>query len=273
MAKITHYRTVFLSDIHLGDADCKADFLLDFLNHSRIDTLYLIGDIIDMWAMSRQFCWPDSHNKLLHRFMQMPSAGTRVIYLPGNHDEPAQRYDGMALGEIEIHREYIHTLANGKKLLLMHGDQFDQEVCFGPLHAWLGDKAYRSLMFVNRWYNRYRVWRGHDYWSLAGFLKSHVRGASEAITRYREIGCAYARQRGLDGIVCGHIHHPEVTTVSGTLYCNDGDWVENCSALTEDRRGNLQLIFWTGVKQSIDSDLNPQGATVHKLRDLGARAA
>jgi UDP-2,3-diacylglucosamine pyrophosphatase LpxH len=252
MGRRTHYRTVFLSDIHLGDKDCKADFLLDFLEHSRIDCLYLIGDIIDMWAMSRQFLWPDAHNRLLHRLMSLPGEGTRVIYLPGNHDEPAQRYDGMALGDIEIHREYIHTLADGRKLLLMHGDQFDQEVCFGPMHAWIGDKAYKLLLFVNRWYNRYRVWRGHDYWSLAGYIKQRVSGASEAIARYRQIGCRYASERGVDGIVCGHIHHPEITEQDGMLYCNDGDWVENCSALTEDRHGKLNLLFWTRQQQRAD---------------------
>lgn len=248
MGKRTHYRTVFLSDIHLGYRDCKAEFLLDFLQSSQIDQVYLIGDIIDMWALSRQFLWPDSHNLLLHKLMSLPNEGTRVIYLPGNHDEPAQRYDGMALGDIEIHREYIHTLANGDKLLLLHGDQFDQEVCFGPIHAWVGDKAYQLLLFVNRWYNRYRVFRGHAYWSLAGYIKTRVSGASEAIARYRRIACRYAQERGVDGIVCGHIHHPEITRVDDVLYCNDGDWVENCSALTEDHQGNLALVYWALTK-------------------------
>lgn len=249
MGARNHYRTVFLSDIHLGDRDCKAEFLLDFLSRSRIGTLYLIGDIVDMWAMSRQFLWPDAHNRLFHLLLNLPAEGTRVIYLPGNHDEPAQRYDGMVFGDVEIHREYIHTLANGKKLLLMHGDQFDQEVCFGPLHAWIGDKAYKFLLFVNRWYNRYRVMRGHDYWSLAGYIKSRVSGANEAINRYRDIGCRYAARAGVDGIVCGHIHHPEITEQDGILYCNDGDWVENCSALVEDQNGSLSLVYWTGVQQ------------------------
>jgi UDP-2,3-diacylglucosamine pyrophosphatase LpxH len=262
MAKRNFYRTVFLSDIHLGDKDCKAEFLLDFLDNSRIECLYLIGDIIDMWAMSRQFLWPDAHNRVLHKLMSLPAEGTRVIYLPGNHDQPAQRYDGMALGDIEIHREYIHTLADGRKLLLMHGDQFDQEVCFGPLHAWVGDKAYKLLLFVNRWYNRLRVWRGHDYWSLAGYIKQRVSGASEAIARYRDLGCQYASERGLDGIVCGHIHHPEITEQDGMLYCNDGDWVENCSALTEDSAGNLALVYWTVLQAQATVRSLPQLVSV-----------
>lgn len=250
MEKTTHYRTVFLSDIHLGHQDCKADFLLDFLQHSRIDCLYLVGDIIDMWAMSRQFLWPHSHNCLLHQLLHISRNGTRVIYLPGNHDEPAQRYDGMAFGDVEIHRQYIHTTAKGQKLLLVHGDQFDQEVCFGPLHAWIGDKGYQLLLFLNRWYNRYRALRGHSYWSLAGYIKNRVAGANEAIARYREIGCRYASMMGVDGIVCGHIHHPEIREQDGILYCNDGDWVENCSALTEDLQGNLSLVYWTNIKQA-----------------------
>lgn len=250
MARFKHYRTVFLSDIHLGDKHCKADFLIDFLSHSRIDTLYLIGDIVDMWAMRRQFLWPESHNRIFHLLLNLPGKGTRVIYLPGNHDEPAQHYDGMVFCDVEIHREYIHTTAAGKKLLLMHGDQFDQEVCFGPLHAWIGDKGYKLLLFLNRWYNRYRVMRGHDYWSLAGYIKSRVRGASDAISRYRDIGCRHAASMGVDGIVCGHIHHPEITEQNGILYCNDGDWVENCSALVEDHQGSLELVYWTGVHQA-----------------------
>lgn len=273
MGKHTHYRTVFISDVHLGDTDCKAEYLLDFLDHSRIDTLYLIGDIIDMWALSRQFSWPDAHNRLLHRFLQMPAQGTRVIYLPGNHDEPAQRYDGMAFGDIEIHREYIHTTQNGRKLLIMHGDQFDQEVCFGPLHHWVGDKAYKLLMFSNRWYNRFRIWRGHDYWSLAGYLKSRVKGAADAIARYRDIGCREAASRGLDGIVCGHIHHPEITSVNGVQYCNDGDWVENCSALTEDQHGNLRLVYWTGVRATADAEQRNAVINVHPLPGIGVKAA
>lgn len=255
MGKRRQYRTLFLSDIHLGYQDCKADFLLDFLQNCQAEQVYLIGDIIDMWALSRQFLWPESHNRLLHRLMSLPAEGTRVVYLPGNHDEPAQRYDGMALGDIEIHREYIHTLANGTKFLLMHGDQFDQEVCFGPFHAWIGDKAYQLLLFVNRWYNRYRVMRGHAYWSLAGYVKNRVSGASDAIARYRDIACRYAQERGVDGIVCGHIHHPEITQSGAVLYCNDGDWVENCSALTEDHQGNLELIYWTMIRSQTDLHL------------------
>ncbi|MDF2178236.1 UDP-2,3-diacylglucosamine diphosphatase [Aliiglaciecola sp. CAU 1673] len=268
MTKVTHYRSVWLSDIHLGYKDCKAEYLLDFLSHSKIETLYLVGDIVDMWAMSRQFIWPKSHNQLFHRLLSLPREGTRVIYLPGNHDEPAQKYDGMVFGDVEIHRQYIHTTAEGKKLLLLHGDQFDQEVCFGPLHAWIGDKAYDLLLFVNRWYNKVRNMLGYSYWSLAGYIKSRVRGANEAIGRYRDIGCRTARESGMDGIVCGHIHHPEVSEHDGILYCNTGDWIENCSALTEDKNGKLSLMYWTEIQAQAKLHSIPG-----KAQTAGKRAA
>lgn len=244
MATKQQYRTVWISDIHLGSRDCKAEYLLDFLQRSEIETLYLVGDIVDMWAMSKQFLWPKAHNDLFHYILNLPHQNTKVIYLPGNHDEPAQKYDGMLFGEVEIHREYIHTTVDGKKLLLLHGDIFDQQVCFGALEAWLGDKGYDFLMFLNRWYNRVRNYFGHPYWSLAGYIKSRISGANKAITRYREACANRAREMGVDGIVCGHIHHPEVVDMDGITYYNDGDWIENCSALTEDEKGNIQLVSW-----------------------------
>lgn len=242
---IAHYRTVWLSDIHLGNKDCKAEYLLDFLNHSKIDTLYLVGDIVDMWALSRQFRWPEAHNQVMHKLMALSQSDTKVIYLPGNHDEPLQKYDGMAFGEVDIKREYVHTNADGKRYLILHGDQFDQQVCFGALQAWIGDKGYDLLLFLNRWYNRFRAWSGRPYWSLAGYIKERIHGANLAIDRYRNACVNRAREMGLDGVVCGHIHHPEISQVDGITYYNDGDWVENCSALTEDHNGNMQLVYWT----------------------------
>jgi UDP-2,3-diacylglucosamine pyrophosphatase LpxH len=248
-----HYRTVWLSDIHLGCQDCKAEHLLDFLENTKIDNLFLVGDIVDLWAMSKQFRWPTSHNQLLHKLLSLSEVNdeghmTKVIYLPGNHDEPAQKYDQMSFGHVEIHREYVHTTADGKKLLLLHGDQFDQEVCFGKAQAWIGDKGYEFLLFLNRWYNFIRSKHGYPYWSLAGYIKTRIRGANDAIARYRNAAIKRAKKEGLDGIVCGHIHHPEMTTVDGITYYNDGDWVENCSALTEDHEGNMNLVYWAKVR-------------------------
>lgn len=240
-----HLKTAWLSDIHLGNKDCKASYLLDFLDNHQIDRLYLVGDIIDMWAMSKQFRWPDSHNQVLHKIWQISQDETEVIYLPGNHDEPLQKYSGMSFGHIQVARECIHTTEKGQKLLVLHGDQFDEQVCFGPIHAWIGDKAYDLLLFINRWFNQIRKLRKKPYWSLAGHIKSHIKSANVAIERYKKACCARALENRLDGVVCGHIHHPEISHVDGIDYFNDGDWIENCSALTEDNQGNLNLVFWT----------------------------
>lgn len=240
-----HFKTVWLSDIHLGNKDCKAEYLLDFLETNTFETLYLVGDIIDMWAMSRQFRWPETHNQVLHKLMALSHNGCKIIYLPGNHDEPLQKYDGMAFGDVDVKREYVHESADGKRYLVLHGDQFDEEVCFGPIQAWIGDKGYDLLLFLNRWYNRYQAWRGRSYWSLAGYIKQRIDGANKAIERYRKACCKRAANMGLDGVICGHIHHPEIVDVEGTVYHNDGDWIENCSALTEAQDGTMSLVYWT----------------------------
>lgn len=269
------FRTVWVSDIHLGYRDCKAEYLLDFLQQSQIDTLYLVGDIVDMWALSKKVTWPTSHNALFHYLLNLPNQGTRVIYLPGNHDEPAQKYDGMMFGEIEIHREYVHTTASGKKLLILHGDQFDQEVCFGPVQAWIGDKGYDFLLFLNRWYNKARSWLGFPYWSLAGYIKSRISGANKAIERYRSACLKRATEKGFDGVVCGHIHHPETVQQHHTTYYNTGDWIENCSALTEDEQGNITLLFWAKTSVELPSAevlAIPNGFPVRK-KAVGKQAA
>lgn len=258
--QFAHYRTLWLSDIHLGNKDCKADYLLHFLEHVTVDTLYLVGDIVDMWQMSKQFRWPDTHNQVMHKIMHMSQQGTRVVYLPGNHDAPIQSYSGMAFGDIEIERQLVHTTAQGKRYLVLHGDQFDADVTLGKFHAWIGDKGYDLLLFLNRWYNRFRSWRKNHYWSLAGYIKKHIKGANEAIARYREACTDKARDMGLDGVICGHIHHPESTMENGIHYVNDGDWIENCSALGEDIHGHLKLIYWAEAmhKQATVTVLNPR---------------
>ena len=240
----THYKTLWISDLHLGHRDCKAEHLLHFLENISVGTLYLVGDIIDMWEMTRHFRWPEAHNLVIKKLMLLSDSGTRVIYLPGNHDAPLQRYSGMAFSKIDIARELIHTTADGKRYLVLHGDQFDDEVTLGRFHAWIGDKAYDVLLFINRWYNRYRFWQKREYWSLAGFIKQHIKSANLAIARYREACCNYAKALEVDGIICGHIHHPEQCYLGGIHYVNDGDWVENCTALAEDKYGNLSLIHY-----------------------------
>ena len=245
------HKTVWLSDIHLGCKDCKADLLLNFLQHNTMDTLYLVGDIVDFWALKQQFRWPEAHNKLLQALYSKAKNGTRVIYIPGNHDEIVKPHADTIFGQIEIKRQHIHITADNKKLLVVHGDDYDGQVCFGKFHAWIGDKLYDLILFLNRHFNAYRRKRGYHYWSLASYIKSKVKKANEAIARYRDALLAEAKRQQLDGVVCGHIHHPEVIEQDGMIYCNDGDWIENCSALTENENGELQLVYWTELKTQL----------------------
>lgn len=249
MLNAPHFRSVFISDTHLGNKDCKADFLLHFLNNMTCERLYLVGDIVDMWSMSKQFRWPDSHNAVMHKIIELSHSSTKVIFLPGNHDAPLQKYSGMHFGDIEIHRQYVHKTANNKRYLVMHGDQCDGDVTLGKFHAWIGDKAYDLLLFVNRWFNRIRRWQNGQYWSLAGYIKQRVKGANQAIERYKHAVARRAKGMQLDGVICGHIHHPESDHVNGIHYVNDGDWVENCSALVENEKGVLNLIDWVSYSK------------------------
>jgi UDP-2,3-diacylglucosamine pyrophosphatase LpxH len=248
MAK-THYNAIWLSDLHLGSIDCKAEFILGFLHNVTVEKLYLVGDIVDMWQMSKHFRWPEAHNQVMHQIMHMSKNGTQVIYLPGNHDAPIQKYSGMSFGDIKIQRECIHVTSAGKQYLVLHGDQFDADVTLGRFHAWLGDKGYDLLLFLNRWFNRFRALRKAHYWSLAGYLKQHIKGANAAISRYRQACCERASELALDGVICGHIHHPESTMVNGIHYINDGDWVENCSALVEHTCGTLSLLTFSDFQK------------------------
>lgn len=259
MNNTPHFRSVFISDTHLGNKDCKAEFLLHFLNNMTCDTLYLVGDIVDMWSMSRQFRWPDTHNAVMHKLIAISYTPTKVIFLPGNHDAPLQKYTGMQFGDIDIHRHIVHTTANNKRYLVMHGDQCDGDVTLGKFHAWLGDIAYSLLLFVNRWFNHIRSWRKGHYWSLAGYIKKRVKGANKAIQRYKQATIKHAKDMQLDGVICGHIHHPESDIVNGIHYLNDGDWIENCSALVEDENGRLSLLDWLAyTKQTRVSELDLQ---------------
>jgi UDP-2,3-diacylglucosamine pyrophosphatase LpxH len=263
MVKAPHFRSVFISDTHLGSKDCKAEFLLHFLNNMTCDTLYLVGDIVDMWSMSKQFRWPDAHNEVMHKIITLSHGITKVIFLPGNHDAPLQKYAGMQFGDIEIHRQCIHKTADNKHYLVLHGDQCDDDVTLGKFHAWLGDKAYDTLLFVNRWFNQFRSWRNGHYWSLAGYIKRRIKGANQAIGRYKTATTKRAAEMGLDGVICGHIHHPESDLVNGIHYVNDGDWIENCSALVEDLQGRLSLIDWVAYTKEVTVsvlDVNEVGA-------------
>ncbi|WP_412486333.1 UDP-2,3-diacylglucosamine diphosphatase [Shewanella chilikensis] len=235
---------LWLSDIHLGSIDCKAEYLLHFLNSVQPKVLYLVGDIVDIWALKRRVFWPESHNQLLQKLLQMAQSGIKLVYLPGNHDELFKDYHQLQLADVIISKEYRHQTLSGKTLLMLHGDQFDSEVCIGRITARLGNHLYDVLMFLNRHLHKVRRRLGYPYWSLAGFIKQRVGKAQQAINSFREAVVRYGRKQKVDGIICGHIHQPELTEMSGFIYANDGDWVENCTLLTETLEGELQLERW-----------------------------
>lgn len=245
MTPKNHYKSIWLSDIHLGCKDCKAEFLLDFLAQTEAENIFLVGDIVDFWALQRRVFWPESHNKVLNTLLRLAQSGTRVVYVPGNHDEVMRPYAELLFGGIEIHEEYIHETVTGKKMLLLHGDKFDAQVCLGRFHAKLGDVLYDFLLFLNRTCHGLRKTFGLPYWSLASYIKTRVKKANEAIVRYRDAAVAEAKRQGTDAVVCGHIHHPSLSIEAGTLYCNDGDWIENCTMLVETQEGDIQLLRWS----------------------------
>jgi UDP-2,3-diacylglucosamine pyrophosphatase LpxH len=245
---------IWLSDIHLGYRGCRAEFILDFLQNNPAKIVYLVGDVFDFWALKRQFMWPASHHAVLKKILAMAADGTRVVYIPGNHDDPCRDLCGKRVLNIEIMKQAVHKTADGKRLLIVHGDEFDHAVRCNRLHKLAGDMGYSTLLVLNRWSNRVRKWLGLPYWSLAYYVKNRVRNARKAIHSFEEAAAAEARARGLDGIVCGHIHQPEIRTINGVLYCNDGDWVESCTALVEHNNGRLELMHWGDLQQSIKCD-------------------
>jgi UDP-2,3-diacylglucosamine pyrophosphatase LpxH len=241
------YRTIWISDIHLGTRGCKAEFLLDFLRQSESDTLYLVGDIFDGWRLKRGWYWPQAHNDVVQKLLRKARKGTRVIYVPGNHDEVAREYIELQFGGIDVHNDYIHITADDRRLLILHGDEFDVIVRYAKCLALLGDWAYTVLLAVNHWFNHARMMFGMRYWSLSAFLKHKVKNAVEYIGHFEEAIAEEARRRGVDGVVCGHVHQPQIRDIDGILYCNDGDWVESCSALVEHFDGRLEILDWSEV--------------------------
>jgi len=238
-------RSVFISDVHLGFKGCRAEFLLDFLRRVECEQIYLVGDIIDLWSLRRSFYWPQAHNDVIRTILGKAKHGTRVMYVPGNHDRAFRDHDGLTLGNVEIRLEAIHETADGRRFLVLHGDEFDSIVRASPLLESLGNRAYAAALRLNRYVNEVRQLLGYPYWSLAAFLKHKVKNAVKYIANFERALAVEARRRGVDGVICGHIHRAEITEIDGILYCNDGDWVENCTTLVEDFAGRLSLLRWT----------------------------
>ncbi|MEX3548421.1 MAG: UDP-2,3-diacylglucosamine diphosphatase [Burkholderia sp.] len=243
------YRTIWLSDIHLGTSGCQVPYLLDFLRHNDSEYLYLVGDIIDGWQLRKGWYWPQAHNDVVQKILRKARKGTQVIYIPGNHDEAARQFCDLAFGDIQVRGEAFHTTLGGKRLWIVHGDLFDGVIQHTKWLAYLGDTAYTLILVLNRWFNRIISRLGFQYWSLSQYLKHQVKNAVNFISSFENVMTDEARRRGCDGVVCGHIHKAEIRDIDGVLYCNDGDWVESLSALIETMEGELKIVYWT-VMQS-----------------------
>ena len=238
-------RTVFLSDIHLGTRACQAERLLDFLREHPAEKLFLIGDIIDFWSMSRSIHWSAMQNTVVQKVLRRARHGEEVIFIPGNHDEALRDYVGVIFGDIRVEREWVHETADGRKFLLVHGDEFDQVTRYHKWIAVLGDIGYNLLVRINLWLSWCRRKLGiSGYWSLAGYAKRKVKSALEFIFDFEQSVIHAARTRGLDGVVCGHIHWAALREVDGLTYMNCGDWVDSCTAIVVHLDGRLELIQW-----------------------------
>lgn len=235
-------RTVWISDLHLGTPGCQAQALLEFLRDTECRTLYLVGDIIDGWQLRRSWYWPQSHNDVVQKILRKARKGTRVVFVPGNHDEFARRYVAHNFGGVDVVEDCIHVTADGRRLWVTHGDLFDGVVQCAKWLAHVGDVAYGITLRANRWFNRARARLGLPYWSLSRYLKLKVKRAVSYVGDFESAVAREAKRRGVQGVVCGHIHHAEMREIDGVLYCNDGDWVESLTALVEHHDGRLEII-------------------------------
>ena len=242
-------RSIFISDVHLGTRGCQADRLLDFLRDYESQHLFLIGDIIDFWAMSRGIHWTPAQNTVVQKILRRARHGQTVVFVPGNHDEVAREYDGVAFGDIMVRAQHVHTLADGRRFLLVHGDEFDQVTRYHRWLAVLGDAGYNLLVRLNAGLSRVRRWmRRPGYWSLAGYAKSKVKKAVSFIFDFETSVIHAVREQGLDGVICGHIHSAAIRQVDDVTYVNCGDWVDSCTAIVEHLDGRLELIrSWEAV--------------------------
>lgn len=250
---VLNVRTVFLSDIHLGTRGCQASLVLDFLKRIEADTIYLVGDIIDGWRLKGSWFWPQSHNDVVQKFLRKVRKGTRIIYIPGNHDEFLREYIGMNFGGVDVAIEAMHRTADGKVYLILHGDKFDMVVHHARWIAHLGDWAYDVAVALNSVIGLIRRRLGLPYWSLAGWGKRKVKKAVNFITAFEEAVINDARRAEVNGVICGHIHCPVMREIEGFHYINTGDWVDSCSALVEHHDGRLELLEWRQISELIEA--------------------
>jgi UDP-2,3-diacylglucosamine pyrophosphatase LpxH len=242
-----HFRTLFISDVHLGSKAAKADFLIDFLRHHEADTIFLVGDIIDGWRLKRSWYWPQVCNDAVQKLLRQARKGTRVVYIPGNHDEFLRDFPGTHFGGIEVAERMMHQGADGKKYLVLHGDEFDVVVRNARLLAYLGDWAYDMAIRINIILAAVRRRLGMPYWSFSAWAKLQVKHAVNFIGEFQRVVVEEARKAGADGVICGHIHHAVIEEMDGIRYINTGDWVESCTAVAEHEDGTFELITWRSI--------------------------
>ncbi|MCB1443258.1 MAG: UDP-2,3-diacylglucosamine diphosphatase [Methyloceanibacter sp.] len=251
-AEMQRYRALFISDIHLGTKACQAEAFLDFLKTHRAPRIYLVGDIVDFWRIRRGVYWPQSHNDVFQKLLRQVRKGVELIYIPGNHDEAMREYCGSRFGGIAIERQTVHIGADGRRYLIMHGDEFDVVVRYAKWLAFLGDWGYVTALWFNTHLNVVRRRFGMPYWSLSAYLKHKVKRAVNYIGEFEHALAQEARRNGAQGVICGHIHHAAMRHVEDVVYINTGDWVESCTAVVETEEGDFQIIRWnphTGVRQ------------------------
>ncbi|MES0873847.1 UDP-2,3-diacylglucosamine diphosphatase [Sinimarinibacterium thermocellulolyticum] len=260
----THYRTIWISDVHLGTPGCKAAHLVDFLKHHTCDHLYLVGDIVDGWKLRSGWYWPQEHTNVVRKILTKAKRGTRVHYVTGNHDEFLRKFVDykLQIGNIRLVNEAVHQTADGRRLLVIHGDLFDVITRYHRWIAMAGDALYEGTMRFNFWFNRARAMLGMRYWSLSAFAKQHVKTAVNIVSTFEDSLARECRRRGFDGVVCGHIHHADARDIGGVSYYNCGDWVESCTALTEDNNGRIQVVRWVQLDH-----LNQGSPTVAPVTD------
>ena len=249
---VFRHRTIFISDVHLGTRGCKAELLADFLARNTCDTLYLVGDIVDGWQLKRRWYWTEAQTRVVREILRKVDEGVRVVFVPGNHDEFLRDYCGRSVAGIEVVREAIHQTADGRRLLVLHGDQFDGVIGYAKWLAHVGDWAYSFALALNDRLHILRRSLGLPYWSLSACLKRKVKNAVEYVSRFEDVVARAAAPKGVDGVLCGHIHQAEIRQIGPILYLNDGDWVESCTALVEDARGHLEILRWATASLAID---------------------
>ena len=264
-----HFRTLFISDVHLGSKAAKADYLLDFLRYHEAETIFLVGDIVDGWRLKRNWYWPQDCNDVVQKLLRKARKGTRIVYIPGNHDEFLRDFPGMHFGGIEVAQRAMHETADGKKYLVLHGDEFDVVVRNARLLAYLGDWAYDMAILINIGLAAVRRRLNMPYWSFSAWAKLQVKHAVNFIGEFQRVVAEEAKRNDADGVICGHIHHAVIEDLDGIRYINTGDWVESCTAIAEHEDGTFELITWQNILET-----EPVGSPVEEMpRALGAQAA